>query len=149
MCVNEFKDPCFICNCQGTCNIISYWLRIICIDCHLLFPLAALCGLKWLETSMVILIPHPVHILLYFLCVCDSKDSHIQRHAFYSCFSILSFLVQFGHKYLTKKKQHTLKWKHHHFDNIFIIGCIQSCNFENFQCSQWWKCHNHNILISV
>ena len=40
--------------------------------------------------------------------------------------------------------------KCHHFEEIFIIGCTESCHFKNFQCSQWWKFHqNDNISVSV
>ena len=36
------------------------------------------------------------------------------------------------------------------FDKIFIIGCIERCQNDNFQCSQWWKFQqNDNITISV
>ena len=34
---------------------------------------------------------------------------------------------------------HSLKWKCHHFDEIFITGCTESCENDSFQCSQWWK----------
>ena len=42
----------------------------------------------------------------------------------------------------------TLKRKCCHFDEIFIAGCIGSCHFDNFRCSQWWKFHQ-NEGISV
>ena len=32
-----------------------------------------------------------------------------------------------------------LKRKFLHFDEILITGCIESCQNDNFQCSQWWK----------
>ena len=35
------------------------------------------------------------------------------------------------------------KRKCHYFDEIFVTGCIGSCQNDNFQCSQWWKfCQN-------
>ena len=44
----------------------------------------------------------------------------------------------------------TLKWKGHHFDEIFITGCTGSCHFDNFQYSQWWKFHqNEDISTEV
>ena len=50
------------------------------------------------------------------------------------------FIVHLGHE---------LKWKCHHFDEI-IIGCTESCQNDNFQCSQWSKFHqNDNISVSV
>ena len=37
-----------------------------------------------------------------------------------------------------------------HFDEIFITGCIGSCHFDNFQCSQWWTFHqNEDFSVSV
>ena len=45
---------------------------------------------------------------------------------------------------------HPLKRKCRRFDEIFIIGCTESCQNDNFQCSQWWKFHqNDNISVSV
>ena len=35
-----------------------------------------------------------------------------------------------------------------YFDAISITGCIGSCHFDNFRCSQWWKFHQ-NDKISV
>ena len=44
----------------------------------------------------------------------------------------------------------TLKRKCRHFDEIFITGCSESCHFDNFQYSQWWKFHqNEDISVSV
>ena len=44
----------------------------------------------------------------------------------------------------------TLKQKNHHFDEIFITGCTESCHFRNFRGSPWQKCHqNDDIFISV
>ena len=44
----------------------------------------------------------------------------------------------------------TLKRKCCHFDKIFITSCTVSCQNDNFQCSQWWKCHqNEDISVSV
>ena len=44
----------------------------------------------------------------------------------------------------------TLKRKCRRFDEIFITGCTESCQNDNFQCSQWWKFHqNDNISVSV
>ena len=33
----------------------------------------------------------------------------------------------------------TLKRNWCHIDGIFITGCTGRCNFDNFQCSQWWN----------
>ena len=35
--------------------------------------------------------------------------------------------------------QLTLKWKCLHFDEICITGYTGSCQYDNFQCTQWWK----------
>ena len=44
----------------------------------------------------------------------------------------------------------SLKRKCLHFDEIFITGCTESCQNDNFQCSQWWKFHqNDDIFVSV
>ena len=44
----------------------------------------------------------------------------------------------------------TLKHKCRHFDEIFITGCTESCQNDNFRCSQWLKFHqNDNISFSV
>ena len=37
-----------------------------------------------------------------------------------------------------------------HFDKIFIIGCTESCQNDNFESSRWRKFHqNDNIPVSV
>ena len=42
------------------------------------------------------------------------------------------------------------KQKCHHFDEIYVTGCSESCQNDNFLCSQWQKFHqNDNISISV
>ena len=47
-------------------------------------------------------------------------------------------------------KRSSLKRKCLHFDEIFITGCTESCQNDNFQCSQWWKFHqNDDIFVSV
>ena len=44
----------------------------------------------------------------------------------------------------------SLKRKCHHFDESFITGCTESCHFDNFRCSQWWRFHqNDDIFVSV
>ena len=44
----------------------------------------------------------------------------------------------------------SLKQKCRHFDEIFITGCTESCQNDNFRCSQWLKFHqNDNISVSV
>ena len=41
----------------------------------------------------------------------------------------------------------SLKQKYY-FEDFFIIGCTGSCHPDNFQCSQWWRCHhNENVYI--
>ena len=43
-----------------------------------------------------------------------------------------------------------LKRKCLHFDGIFITGCTESCQNDNFRCSQWWRFHqNDHIFVSV
>ena len=43
-----------------------------------------------------------------------------------------------------------MSWFHHDFDEIFIIGCLPSCHFDNFQCNQWWKLlQNYDISFPV
>ena len=43
------------------------------------------------------------------------------------------------------------KWWHfrkcHHFDEIFVTGCTESCHFDNFRCSQWWKFHQNDDIF--
>ena len=41
-----------------------------------------------------------------------------------------------------------MKWRSHHFDEIFVTGSSKSCQNDNFCCSQWWKFHQ-NDGISV
>ena len=37
-----------------------------------------------------------------------------------------------------------------HFDKIFITDCTESCQNDNFRCSQWCKfCQNGNICVPV
>ena len=44
----------------------------------------------------------------------------------------------------------SLKRKCCHFDEILITDCTESCHFDNFRCSQWWKFRqNDNISVSV
>ena len=46
--------------------------------------------------------------------------------------------------------QKALKRKCCHFDEILITDCTESCHFDNFRCSQWWKFHqNDDISVSV
>ena len=53
-------------------------------------------------------------------------------------------------KYIVIKINTSLKRKCHHFDEIFVTGCTESCHFDNFRCSQWWKFHqNDDIFVSV
>ena len=43
-----------------------------------------------------------------------------------------------------------LKRKCCHFDEILITDCTESCHFDNFRCSQWWKFRqNDDISVSV
>ena len=52
----------------------------------------------------------------------------------------------------TGKKGNTMtqKRKCHHFDEIFITGCTESCQNDNFQCRQWRKFRqNDDISVSV
>ena len=39
------------------------------------------------------------------------------------------------------------KWKCCHFDEIFITGCAESCQNDNFRCRQWRKFHQNDISI--
>ena len=49
----------------------------------------------------------------------------------------------------TWNASNTLKPKCH-FDEIFIIGCIGSCHFDKFKCSQWEKfLQSEDISVSV
>ena len=44
----------------------------------------------------------------------------------------------------------SLKRKCCHFDEIFITGCTESCQNDNFQCSQWWRFRQRDdIFVSV
>ena len=44
----------------------------------------------------------------------------------------------------------TLKQKCSHFDEIFVTDCTESCQNDNFRCSQWRKFHqNDDIYVSV
>ena len=36
-----------------------------------------------------------------------------------------------------------------YFNGIFITGCTGSCQYDNFQCSQWWKYHQNSFCFSV
>ena len=43
-----------------------------------------------------------------------------------------------------------LKRKCCHFDEILFTDCTESCHFDNFRCSQWWKFRqNDDISVSV
>ena len=43
-----------------------------------------------------------------------------------------------------------LKRKCCHFDEILITDCTESCHFDNFRCSKWWKFRqNDDISVSV
>ena len=43
----------------------------------------------------------------------------------------------------------SLKWTCCHFDDIFLAGCIGSCHSDNFQCSQWEKCHENDDISAL
>ena len=54
----------------------------------------------------------------------------------------------------TRLNQHiattSLKRKCCHFDEIFITDCTESCQNDNFQCSQWWSFRqSDDIFVSV
>ena len=36
-----------------------------------------------------------------------------------------------------------------HFDEIFIIACTGSCQFDNFRCNRSWKVRQNDISVSV
>ena len=51
---------------------------------------------------------------------------------------------------LTSDKLSILKRRCYHFDEIIITGCTESCQKDNFRCSQWCKFRqNDNISVSV
>ena len=60
-------------------------------------------------------------------------------------------MVQLRCRWLTTEPWlHSLKRKCLHFDEIFITGCTESCQNDNFRCSQWWNFHqNDDIFVSV
>ena len=42
------------------------------------------------------------------------------------------------------------KWKCRHFDEIYVIGSAESCQNDNFRCSNWRQFHrNGDIFVSV
>ena len=41
----------------------------------------------------------------------------------------------------------TLKRKCCHFDEILITDCTESCHFDNFRCSQWWKFRQNDDIL--
>ena len=43
----------------------------------------------------------------------------------------------------------SIKQKCRHFDEIFITGCTESCQNDNFRCSQWFKFHQNDISVPV
>ena len=53
---------------------------------------------------------------------------------------------------LKMQPQHNpaMKWKCHHFGEVFNTGCTRSCQRNKYQCSQWQKFHqNDDISISL
>ena len=36
-----------------------------------------------------------------------------------------------------------------HFDDIFITACTESCQNDNFRCSQWWKFRQNDDILVV
>ena len=46
-----------------------------------------------------------------------------------------------------KETSQSLKRKCLHFDEIFITGCTESCQNDNFRCSQWWKFHQNDVIF--
>ena len=43
----------------------------------------------------------------------------------------------------------SLKRKCRHFDEILVTGCIGSCHFDDFRCSQWWKISQMTLFGSA
>ena len=41
----------------------------------------------------------------------------------------------------------SLKRKCCHFDEILITDCTESCHFDNFRCSQWWKFRQNDDIL--
>ena len=71
-----------------------------------------------------------------------------KSHIYIDIFSVMLNMVTNAEVHVAYTST-TLKRKCH-FDEIFITGCTGSCHFDNFQCSQWWKCHeNEYISVSV
>ena len=82
------------------------------------------------------------------LIICITTCIYISTFLREMLFSLLSYWQRHKMKMLSLGiNLHTFiwsspfKWKCHHFDEIFITGCIESGHFDHFQCSQWWKFH--------
>ena len=82
--------------------------------------------------------PHEVIFLIFFKLVSLAlRQSWLRQSQDYLVSSIV-----------IRGMWHTLKRKCCNFDEIFITGCTESCHFDNFQCSQWWKFRqNYNIFV--
>ena len=83
----------------------------------------------------------------HFACICLNK-----MRQFNTCFRVYAFEVTGAQHYHTARLRiagPTLKRKCLHFDEIFITGCTESCQNDNFQCSQWWKFRQNDIFVSV
>ena len=71
--------------------------------------------------------------------------SYIRDFSVYCC----SIAMQPLNEKLTWKiflMHNSLKRKCYHFDKIFVTGCTESCHFDNFRCSQWWKFHQNEDI---
>ena len=75
----------------------------------------------------------------FYTTLCHCYDKILERHANF----------HFSDPPRPHPLPSPLKRKCRRFDEIFITGCTESCHFDNFQCSQWWRFRQNDISVSV
>ena len=109
------------------------------------------CQLTWNLTWILLSNPQPSWETV---CVKYFPLIFYQIYLIRLCFSwlkppllgrIILYILNYGICFILLK-HHALKRKCH-FDKIFITGCTESCQNDNFQCSQWWKFRQMTLYI--
>ena len=75
----------------------------------------------------------------------SQRSFNIESHTMRTLFAV-TYLRRWGGTVVQCSSDKILHWTIHitetkmsSFWRNFIIGCTESCHFDNFQCSQWWK----------
>ena len=88
------------------------------------------------------------HQTIVSMLICH--QSHIAENCRVEHYTYLTILFTNVYQISPVENESTLKQKCRHFEEIFITDCTESCQNDNFRCSQWLKFHqNDSISVSV